>query len=162
MRFNQDFVVFHTDDSIITCVTMATKKQNSKVAVVLSGPISPRDTEMRAQRHRVYIDADIARNANSMVEVAIHACILAGEWIERQEAQAWYWELVGLCLPMRGRCDSLLKAISAVARQHWGNHYWEAPEARDLLRRELGLMGICAPQELRSSLSHRPDSLQTD
>ena len=162
MRFNQDFVVFHTDDLIITCVTMATKKQNSKVAVVLSGPISPRYTEMRAQRHRVYIEAEIARNANSMVEVAVHACILAGEWIERQEAQAWYWELVGLCLPMRVRCNSLLKAISAVARQHWGNRYWEAPEARELLRRELGWMGIRVPAEIRSSLSHRPDSLQID
>ena len=104
MRYATEVVVFHTDDSIITCVTMATKKQNSKVAVVLSGPISPRDTEMRAQRHRVYIEAEIARNANSMVEVAVHACSLAGDWIERQEAQAWYWELVGLCLPMRVRC----------------------------------------------------------
>ena len=104
MRFNEDIVVFHTDDPIITCVSMDTKKQKSKVAVVLSGPISPRDTEMRAQRHRVYIEAEIARNANSMVEVAVHACSLAGDWIERQEAQAWYWELVGLCLPKRVRC----------------------------------------------------------
>ena len=162
MRFNEDIVVFHTDDPIITCVSMDTKKQKSKVAVVLSGPISPRDTEMRAQRHRVYIEAEIARNANSMVEVAVHACSLAGDWIERQEAQAWYWELVGLCLPMRVRCNSLLKAISAVARQHWGNRYWEAPEARELLRRELGWMGIRVPAEIRSSLSHRPDSLQID
>ena len=162
MRFNQDFVVFHTDDSIITCVTMSPITEASKVAVVLSGPFSPRDTEMRAQRHRVYLDAEIARNSNSMVEVAVHACSLAGDWIERQEAQAWYWELVGLCLPMRVRCNSLLKAISSVARQRWGNRYWEVPEARDLLRRELGLMGICTPPELRSSLSHRPDILPID
>jgi len=159
MRFNEDIVVFHTDDPIITCVTMATKNQNSKVAVVLSGPTSPRDTEMRAQRHRVYIDAEIARNANSMVEVAVHACSLAGDWIDRQEAQAWYWELVGLCLPMRVRCNSLLKAISAVARKHWGTRYWESPEARELLRRELGFMGIRVPAEIRSLLSHRTDIL---
>jgi hypothetical protein len=159
MRFAEKVVVFHTDDPIITSVTMSPTTVASKVAVVLSGPISPRDTEMRAQRLRVYLDANVARNSNSMIEVAIHACSLSGDWIERQEAQAWYWELVTLCLPMRGRCNSLLKAISAVARQHWGNRYWEAPEARDLLRRELGLMGICAPPELRSSLSHRPDSL---
>lgn len=162
MGFAEKVVVFHTDDLIITSVTMSPTTVASKVAVVLSGPIGPRYPELQAARHRVYLDAEIARNSNSMVEVAVHACSLAGEWIERQEAQAWYWELVGLCLPMRGRCNSLLKAISAVARQHWGNRYWEAPEARDLLRRELGFMGICAPPELRSSLSHRPDSLQTD
>jgi hypothetical protein len=61
MRFNQDFVVFHTDDPIITCVTMSPTTEISRVAVVLSGPISPRDTEMRAQRHRVHLDADVAR-----------------------------------------------------------------------------------------------------
>jgi hypothetical protein len=162
MRYATEVVVFHTDDSIITCVTMSPTKVATKVAVVLSGPISPRYTEVQAARHRAYMDADVALRSNSMVEVAVHACSLAGDWIDRQEAQAWYWELVGLCLPMRVRCNSLLKAISAVARQHWGNRYWEAPEARDLLRREVGLMGICAPQELRSSLSHRPNSLQTD
>ena len=32
MRFNEDIVVFHTDDPIITCVSMDTKKQKSKVA----------------------------------------------------------------------------------------------------------------------------------
>ena len=61
MRYATEVVVFHTDDSIITCVTMSPTTEISRVAVVLSGPISPRDTEMRAQRHRVYIDADVAR-----------------------------------------------------------------------------------------------------
>ena len=34
MRFNQDFVVFHTDDPIITCVTMSPTTEISRVAVV--------------------------------------------------------------------------------------------------------------------------------
>lgn len=161
MRFSEDLVVFYTEDPIVTSVAMSTPSHAAKVSVVLSGPFSPRDADKRAQRYRVFLDAEVVAKMNSMIEVAVHACRLSGEWIAKQEAQAWYWQLVSLCLPMRGRCNPLLTAISAVARNHWGQRYWEVAEARDLLRRELSLMGISVPLPTPCSLVHLEHSGQS-
>ena len=67
--------------------------------------------------------------------------------MNKYEAKRWYQHAVEACRPMRERCKPLLRAIANVAINRWGDQYWEHEQARDMLRRELALMGITLEKE---------------
>jgi hypothetical protein len=151
MQFDNDILVLHTDDPICTAVTVRRAEQG-KVSVILSGPISPRPPETSMSKHRIYIDLVDAQRCRNLIELAGLACSLSQEWLVRQVSQHWYWEVATACKPLQARCNTLLVAIASVCRNRWGARYWEHPEARDLLRRELSLMGVPLPPQTPCTL----------
>jgi hypothetical protein len=155
MQFDNDILVLHTDDPICTAVTVK-RAEHSKISVILSGPISPRPPESTMSRHRVFIDLADAQRCHNLIELGALACSLSQEWLVRQVAQHWYWEVVTACRPLQARCNTLLIAIATVCRNRWGVRYWEAPDARNLLRREVSLMGVPLPPQTPCSFYYTP------
>lgn len=70
---------------------------------------------------------------------------VTGRRVTHAESDAWFKQCVEVCRPMRKPCGALLKAISLTAHRLYGEKYWRLKAGRQLLERELRLMGLKVP-----------------
>lgn len=118
------------------------------VAVRLYGPADPRGAALPLRRYKVvYLPLDDVREMTSGVQLRNAAMHKARAWIAFERIEYWWGLVVVACRPHRAKHKAKLDAIARVARQHYGSHYWRHPEGRELLRRELGLLGIKCPPD---------------
>lgn len=147
MRRDPSRVIFIDGiDHLITGGEAYLTRSGQSVAVTLYGPRDPRDPDAYpVSRHRVYLPLEWVAPATEPRHLLNAATHKARRWLDDCKADYWHALLVIACRPMRARCRPLLTAIAKCARARWGDKYWRHAEAREMLAREVGLMGIKPP-----------------
>lgn len=148
LRAEPNRVIFiDGQDHIITGGSAYLTRSGQSVAVTLYGPRDPRDPDAYpVPTHRVYLPLQTvdgnATEPQHLLNAAQHKAL---RWLDDCKADYWHALLVIACRPLRARCKPLLQAIAKTARNHWGAQYWRNPAAREMLTREMALIGVKTP-----------------
>jgi hypothetical protein len=145
LRANR-IMVIEGQDHIITGGSAYLTRSGQSVAVTLDGPRDPRDPDAYpVPRHRVYLPLEWVASATEPQHLLNAAQHRARRWLDDCKADYWHALLVIACRPLRAKCKPLLHAIAKTARNHWGEKYWRHADAREMLDRELRMIGVKTP-----------------
>lgn len=130
---------------IITGGTAKLSRTGQSVAVTLYGPTDPRYSDSPRPSFKVYLPIEVVEWAEEPKHLLNAASHKAQRWTNEVKADYWHAMLVVACRPMRDNCKPLLQALAKTARNKWGPTYWRNPKAREMLDREIRMMGVKTP-----------------
>jgi len=128
---------------IITGGAAYLSRTGQSVAVTLYGPANPQG--LPRPSFKVYLPIEVAQWAEEPKHLLNAASHKAMRWMDAVKADYWHLMLVEACRPMRANCRPLLQSIATTARNKWGTKYWRNAQAREMLDRELRMMGVKTP-----------------